>query len=242
VSDTIYVSSDKLHMIVFGLPPGGESHHSDANRTIFGADLAYFVLEGTLNLANPETGEVQVAQEGETLFFRRDTWHHIFAHSLKRLRVLEFFAPPPSTGASQQYGQRKPLLTESRYADDSLLGTWPMVRPESTLHLRRDSDVLWRRQGDALVAVVVTTEHLTVATLSLLPGGRSTAERHSGDECLYVVEGVLNVRTQDGHESGWFEIHPEDGFYCPAGVTHEYHNISDSTVKAVLGVAPRWQA
>ena len=46
------------------------------------------------------------------MLFRRDTWHHIFSHGLDQLRVLEFFAPPPSTGTSRKYAQTRPLLEE----------------------------------------------------------------------------------------------------------------------------------
>ena len=76
--------------------------------------------------ANPETGEVRVAHVGETILFRRDTWHHIFSHDLKQLRVLEFFAPPPATGTSRKYAQQRPYLAETRHNNDSILGVWPM--------------------------------------------------------------------------------------------------------------------
>ena len=170
VADWIYASTDKIHMLVFALPPGGECLHSDRHRTIFGADVTYCVLQGTLVLANPQCGEVRVVEAGEAVLVRRDTWQHYFAHTTEQLRVLEFFAPPPSTGTSRQYAQTRPMLEESRYADDNLLGAWPNRQPEPTLHHRRPSDFVWRRDGNALVGIVASTEHLTVGNLSLLPG------------------------------------------------------------------------
>ena len=242
VADWIYASTDKLHMLVYALPPGGKCLHSNAHRTVFGADVTYFVLQGRLVLANPEIGEVRVVEPGEAVLFRRDTWHHIFSDSLTQLRVLEFFAPPPSTGTSRKYAQTLPLLEESTYGDDELLGSWPTAVPAPTLHQRRPADFVWRRDGDALVGIVISTEHLTVGTLSLLPGRRSAPETHGGDECLYVVEGVLNVRTSHQGAQAWLELHAGDGFYCPQGAEHEYRNIGDTVVKAVFGVAPAWRA
>ena len=169
VSDWIYASTDLIHMIVWALPPGGKCLHSETHRTVFGADVTYLVLGGTLVLANPEKGEVRVAEAGESVLFRRDTWHHMFSHGLEQLRVLEFFAPPPSTGTSRKYAQTRPPLAVVRHANDELLGHWPLERPEPTLHLRTTSDILWRRDGDALVGIAVSTEHLTVGTISLLP-------------------------------------------------------------------------
>ena len=46
VADWIYVSSDKIHHLVFGLPPGRGFRHSDAYRTVFAADEVLYVLEG----------------------------------------------------------------------------------------------------------------------------------------------------------------------------------------------------
>lgn len=240
VSDWIYASTDLIHMLVWALPSGGKCLHSDTHRTVFGADVTYFVLGGTLVLANPETGEVRVAQAGQAVLFRRDTWHHIFSHGLEQLRVLEFFAPPPSTGSSRKYAQTLPLLEGVRHANDGLLGTWPLEQPEPTLHLRTASDTLWRRDGDALVGITVTTEHLTVGTLSLLPGYHSDTREHGGDETLYVLEGVLNVRTWSDGAEGWHELHQGDGFYCPAGTPHRYSNVGGANAEAVFGVAPRW--
>lgn len=242
VSDWIYASTDLIHMLVWALPSGGKCLHSDAHRTVFGADVTYFVLGGTLVLANPENGEVRVAEAGELVLFRRNTWHHIFSHGVDQLRVLEFFAPPPSTGTSRKYAQTRPMLTEARHANDDLMGQWPLVEPEPSLHLRTAADTLWRRDGDALVGIAVSTEHLTVGTLSLLPGYHSDTGQHGGDEVLYVLEGVLNVRTCSNGSEGWHELHPGDGFYCPAATPHRYSNVGGAgAVKAAFGVAPRWR-
>ena len=131
VSDWIYASTDLIHMLLFALPPGGRCLHSDAHRTVFGADVTYVVVGGTLVLANPENGEVKVVETGEAVLFRRDTWHHIFSHGLDQLRVLEFFAPPPSTGTSRKYAQSRPPLDEVRHANDEMLGHWPTEQPET---------------------------------------------------------------------------------------------------------------
>jgi quercetin dioxygenase-like cupin family protein len=240
VDDWIYASTDRIHALVFGLPPGGAFRHSDAYRTIFAADELLHVLEGTLVIANPETGEVQRAKPGESVFFRRDTWHHGFSYGTEELRVLEFFAPPPATGASGQYARTKPLLTAVRYAEDSLLGRWPGARPGATLRVLREDDVLWRLDGGVLVGILVSTEHLTVGTMRLLPGRQSAVEAHDGDELLYVLEGTLNVRAWHGEESHWLELSPKDAFYAPAGTRHEYHNVTDRPVAAIFGVAPRY--
>ena len=197
------------------------------------------MLEGVLVIADPETGEVQRAAAGESVFFRRDTWHHAFALGPEPLRVLELFAPPPAAGASSAYARAQPYLETSRYADDSLLGAWPPAEPPAP-RLRVVRDVLWRRDLGVLCGILVSTEHLTVATLELGPGEVATVHAHGGDEVLMALEGRLWVRAWFGGDVHVFELEPEDACYLPAGSRHEYRNAGGTAARAICGIAPRY--
>lgn len=248
VADWIYVSNSKIHQIIFGLPVGAAFRHSNSYRTIFAADVAYFVLNGVLVLANPQTGEVVRAQAGESVFFRRDTWHNGFNYGSEPLRVLEFFAPPPLQGTSGAYAKTKENLTDIKYGQNRLLGNYnPLVTPapESapTLRLLRANEVLWRMEGKAsqvLVGILASTEHLTVGHIELLPGQKSEAQVHGGDESLYVLEGTLNIHLPEQEGARWFELNPGDGFYIPEGVPHAYYNITGVPTRLIFGVAPTY--
>jgi quercetin dioxygenase-like cupin family protein len=241
VEDWIYVSSDRLHAIVFGLPPGGAFRHSDAYRTIFAADEVLHVLHGTFVAANPETGEVHRLEPGETLFFRRDTWHHGFSYGGEDLRVLELFAPPPATGSSGAYARTQPYLEQSRYTDDALLGRLPGTgRRRETMRVIRPADASWRLEGDALVGLLASTEHLTAGTLRLLPGGTTGRTSHGGDELLYVTAGRLAVRTSWEGQEQTMELGPRDAAYLPAGAEHEVVGLGEMPADAVFGVAPSY--
>ncbi len=247
VADWIYVSSDKIHQLVFGLPPGGAFRHSDAYRTIFAADEVLYVLSGVMVLSNPETGEVHRLLPGEAAFFRRDTWHHAFNHSTEPLRVLEIFAPPPAQGTSGAYARTKPNLAVSKYIQEEWLGNWPMALMEArrkfTIQIVREQDVLWGLEGQTqqvLVGLLASTEHLTVGKIQLLPGQKSDAQLHQGDESLYLLDGHLNVHIPENDGQRWFELKPGDGFYIPQGVPHQYYNISGQPVSFLFGVAPSY--
>jgi mannose-6-phosphate isomerase-like protein (cupin superfamily) len=248
VADWIYVSSDRIHQLVYGLPPGGAFRHSDEFRTIFAADVVYYVLSGTLVIANPGTGEVQRLEPGEAAFFRRDTWHHAFNYSVEPLRVLEFFAPPPSQGTSGAYARAQPLLEEARYSRNGSLGNWPDSAPSEaksrTIHPIRAHDILWELQGGKhplLVGLLVSTEHLTVGRIDLLPGQHSPVEYHGGDESLYVLSGTVNVRPLGESGPGWLELHAQDGGYLPAGTPHQYYNVGGEPASLLFGVAPSYR-
>jgi quercetin dioxygenase-like cupin family protein len=88
------------------------------------------------------------------------------------------------------------------------------------------------------VALLCSTEHLTVGRLRLLPGQHGEPHAHGGDECLYVLEGRLNVRLPEARGARWFELKPGDGFYLPQGEPHQYYNVSGAPTELVFGVAP----
>jgi quercetin dioxygenase-like cupin family protein len=241
VADWIYVSSSSIHALVFGLGPGGGFRHSPDHRTIFAADELLYVLEGVMALANPATGEVQRVQAGQSAFFGRDTWHHAFAHGGGPLRVLELFAPPPASGSSGAYARRQPYLEESRYADDSVLGSLPRRDPGTVSLCRLDSsDAVWRRDLGALVGLLVSTDQLTTGLVEVDPGGCAQAHAHDGDEVLYVTRGDLTVRAWDGEAVSVFELAQDDACYLPRGCRHEYRNYGPETAHAVFGVAPNY--
>jgi quercetin dioxygenase-like cupin family protein len=245
VADWIYVSSDKIHQLVFGLTAGGAFRHSNEYRTIFAADEVLYVLSGVMVLANPETGEAHRILPGEAAYFRRDTWHHAFNQSTEPLRVLELFAPPPSQGTSGAYARSKPNLTEPKYVQDQWLSRWPEARAdarrENTIQVLRASDSIWRLEGgqqQTLVGLWASTEHLTVGQIQLLPGQHTDPHTHGGDESLYVLEGTLHVRVPDNGGQRWFELNARDGFYIPQGVPHQYYNVSGQPARLMFGVAP----
>jgi quercetin dioxygenase-like cupin family protein len=241
VADWIYASTDKIHCLVFGLPVNGAFTHSPEFLTVFGADEWLHVLEGVMAIANPETGEVERIPTGGSVFFRKDTWHHAFACDGQPLKVVEFFAPPPSAGTSGAYARTRPYLEPSRYADDALLGSLVPGEPRPrTLHPVRDGDLVWRRDLGALVGLACSTEHLTAGLLEVQAGEVATAHEHPGDEVLYVTDGVLHVRAWHGDETRVFELRRDDACFLPAGAGHEYRNYGAATARAVFAVAPRY--
>jgi quercetin dioxygenase-like cupin family protein len=241
VADWIFASTDRIHCLVFGLAPGGSFTHSREYRTIFGADEVLTVLSGTLVLANPEVGEVQRVETGQSVTFGSDTWHHAFAHGGEALRVLEFLAPPPSAGTTGEYARSRDYLESCSYADDELLGTWPQVRPRaSTLTVVRDENIVWRRDLGVLAGVLSSTRQLTAMQVELNPGEISQIHSHGGDELIYVTQGTLHVRAWFEERGTVFELGPGDACYVPHGAAHLYANYGSAMARAVKGVAPTY--
>jgi quercetin dioxygenase-like cupin family protein len=248
VFDWLYVSSSKVHELIFGLPVGGSFRHSDQFRTIFAADEVLHVLTGTMMLTHPLTGESHRVETGEAAFFRRDTWHHAHALGDQPLRVLEFFAPPPSAGASGSYARQQELLTDVRLGNDAELGAvvpGRIDRGNDRIVVIRQPDLRWRLEpgspSPVPVGVYASTEHITVARSALAPGQRGAWHTHAGDECGYVLRGTLAVGIEGPDARKWLELRPGDGWYIPEGVEHRYLS-PDGATEFMYAVAPSYSS
>lgn len=226
VSDKVYVSTDVLHVLQYTLPPGGRFVHSPTNPTVFAADVTYTVLAGTLWVADPEHGEVRKVEQGQTLFYRKDTWHHAFNPSSEPVRVLEYFAPPPSRGTASTYAKQQPMLKETRYDDHRWNGGWPERRDEhakvSRLSVLGEESFRWRLRDDHarhVEGVLVDTDYLTVARGQVSPGHLSPELTAEDESVLFVTDGSLHVLLPDAPEGeqAWFPLAPGDAVFLTAG-------------------------
>ena len=244
VEDEVLISSQRLHSIIFTLPPRGSFVHSPQNPTIFRADIVYVVLEGSLVLADPEHGQVVRATTGDALFFRRDTWHDGFNREPERVRVLELFSPTPASGASSAYAKTQPYLDQSRYGNDDAIGHWPELAPtlerSQRIRLVSPSERLLRLEGDLLWGVIASTEHLHAATGELPAGGSGPARRYGGDASLHVTQGQLLASTELAGETSEFEVQAGDTFIAPQGTTLRLRCADAQDAAFILGVAPRY--
>ena len=227
VTDRVISSTDQLHVLEFDMPPGGGFRHSERNKTIFGADVVYYVLEGSLLLANPQTGEVVLTEAGSGRLFHRGTWHNGFtASSSQTVRVLEFFSPPPSRGAASEYARQQPALEVASYSDPRWAGRWPAARAEkdatTSFHALSTRDALLSfrdSQPSHLVATLVDTEFLTVSEGTVQPGHVEEFRAVTSESVVVSVEGELWVDVW-GENIGFQAtsvLLPGDAMFLPAG-------------------------
>ena len=172
VEDWIYVSSQLLHAIVFGIPPGGAFRHSDSFRTMFAADELLHVLEGTLVLANPETGEVVRAEPGRKRVLPA---RHVAPRLLLRRRC-----PAGARVLRAAAGYRdvrrvradEAVSRESIYAREGVVGNSSALSTPFVAAGASRGNAVWQLDRGVLVGLLVTTEHFTVGTLTVPPGSK----------------------------------------------------------------------
>lgn len=245
VEDEVLISSQALHSIIFTMPPGGSFVHSRDNPTIFAADIVYVVLDGRLLLADPEHGGMALAEPGDALFFRRDTWHDGFNRDATPVRVLELFSPTPATGASSAYAKQQPFLDGASYGDDALIGSWATndALPEAATRIRRSvpGSRPLRLEGDVLWSIIASTEHLHAATGELLPGGSGPMRRYGGDAILHVTDGRVLADTVASDGEVEHRADAGDTLVVPEGAGIRLHCPADSQASFILGVAPAYE-
>lgn len=226
VTDRVISSTRQLHVLEYELPPSGEFRHSAMNQTVFGADVLYFVLEGELILANPETGEMVRVPAGTGRLFHRGTWHNGFNPYAESLRVIEFFSPPPARGTASEYSKNQPPLERTLYTDERWNDQWPAARPEqlrtTSFHEVSENNArLSMRDNKAshLVAVLVDTPYLRVVQGTVQPGHVEEFVTVLTESVLVVTEGELwvDVWSADMGFQATSVLHPGDAMFLPVG-------------------------
>jgi quercetin dioxygenase-like cupin family protein len=240
-TDWVYVSTEEVSQIVFGMPVGGHFGHSDEFKDVYDSDIIWRVLSGVLVVLNPETGEVHRAGAGEALFFHGDIWHYGYSYGTEPVRVIEFSAP--SAIQAVRHAVKKPPIANPKYAQNEYLGRWPAAQEEERAHasvrLLTDHEILWRFEGSrkhVLVGHLISTKYLTVGEIRLLPGQQSDVFVHHGIKTLYVLDGRLNVQLPD--EESWIEANAADGVYLPAGTPHRLLNFTTDPVSLLFQIVP----
>jgi len=226
VTDRVISSTKQLHVLEFELGPSSGFRHSAINQTIFAADVLYFVLEGDLILANPETGEVELVSEGSGLLFHRETWNHGFSMGRKTTRVLEYFSPPPAMGAASEFSKRQPPLLVNKYNYGKTVSNWPESQPESKskssfLEISDRTSILSFRDSDPthLISTLVATEFLYVIKGTIELGHVEDFALVELESVVYVLEGILIIDSVDYKDGKILKsvLSKGDAFFLPKG-------------------------
>ena len=236
VRDWIFVSNESLHQIIFGIEPGEGFKHSEEYRTIFGADELMYVLSGTMIITNPETGETHRVTKGNSVFFKKDTWHHAFNYSPDYLQVLEYFSPPPLTGTSGMYAKKKKLLENSLYERNNYFYPSKDFIPSKSFRIINQDDYIWSLNGpnqEVLIGTIVKTENLIVKNIKLFPNKVSHSLKF--DKCISFLSLDSNIRVSINNEKN-FNLNSKDGLYIPSNTEFRFDNLNNHEANLIFCV------
>lgn len=244
VSDWIYGSSEKIHMMSFEMNVGARFGNSPDFKTYYNAAETYHCLKGEFTFHCPETGEVHVLRKGDTLYFPPNTWHWGYNFGAETCRILESLTPR-TEAAIEAYAVRQPWLVDIRYGPREAIGAFVpgSDRGAQRAKLVRPGEYLYEIVGQTRpmrVGIVCSTDMLTTAIVDLHPGQQSEAIAHPGDKVLYCLDGRVNVYLP-GETPNWWELAPGDAGFIPESVAHAFHNTSDTMARFLFSVAPGYR-
>jgi quercetin dioxygenase-like cupin family protein len=244
VSDWIYGSSAKIHMMSFELNVVARFVYSPDFISYYFADVYYHCLKGQFTFHCPETGEVHVLERGDTLYFPPNTWHWGYNFGRETCHVLESLTPRTEE-AVEAYAVKQPWLEDIRLGPQDLIGRFAPgnARGPERARLVRAGQYLYEIVGEKKpmrVGLVCSTEMLTTAIVDLYLGQESQLIDHPGDKVLYCLEGRMNVYLP-GETPNWWQLEPGDSGFIPAGCRHAFFNASDAYAKFLFSVAPTYR-
>jgi quercetin dioxygenase-like cupin family protein len=212
----------------------------------------YFVVQGSLAIHDPESGEVVLAGPGEAITWQGSRYHFGYNVGDDEVVVLDWFAPPdrPPGVPESVTMPAKRQVGKTRGGRYELLGEWPNRLPDDRRRATESgsmvsvgiSNALHIIQGErppTLVSILSSSEHLTAGTFALRGSAKTDREQHPGDEVVYCLSGRLHVHLPDSGQ--WFELHPLDCAFIPQGTTHSYWSYGADRSTAVFCVAPRYR-
>lgn len=244
VSDWIYGSSPKMHMMSFEMPVGTRFGNSPDFKTYYDCAETYHCLKGEFTFHCPETGEVHVLRAGDTLYFPPKTWHWGYNFGGETCHILECLTPRTEEACELHALAARPL-EDIRLGPRELIGDWRPGEARGTQRARlaRAGDYLYEVVGlekPMRVGLVCSTEMLTVGVIDLHPGQESEPVTHPGDKVVFGLEGRANLFLPEATPN-WWEVNPGDSGFIPGGVAHAFFNTSDAMAKLIFGVAPRYR-
>lgn len=258
-----YASTDKFFIAQYQLSPGVKFMPADVHT----GDEVYYVVEGTLTMFNPETGEVHQVEKNECFFIPLGGWHQGYNFTNKQTRIFLIIAPkiwPPKGLPEDGYPgeakifsfNRQPtpnpktkrvVLHEGPRSPD-LIGRWPIAGPQarkepvnSMLISEKDKlSVIWGEKYPVLLKFLVSNDLVHMAEFFLPAGGLSPrcSEAHSHQGDEAVYVCEGDLCVFFPETKDALEVRPQEVVFIPQGVKHQYINYSDQLVKAVKAVAP----
>jgi quercetin dioxygenase-like cupin family protein len=253
VSDLVYGRGPRISGFVYMLGPGHRFGSSETWKPLYDQHRLYYVVQGTLAIHDPESGEVAVAGPGEGVTWRGERYHYGYNAGDDEVIVLDWFAPAerPPEAPEVEYSPGKRDVSAVVGGRYELLGSWPDARaaelrrreeeggmvtvgPQNALHLVHGT------ARPLLVSILTSSRDLTGGTFTLHAGSHCEPESHPGDEVVFALSGRLNVHLPRSGE--WFELNRLDCLYLPEGTEHEYWSYGSEPATAMFCVVPGYRA
>jgi len=225
----LFVSTDKLHAGIYQIPPGGRFDPPD----IHAGDEVYYMLEGTVHVFNPSSGEVHLLNANEGLLIPENVWHQGHNVSNKYVRGIWAIAPlmwDLEKGPPTEY-PGKPKLFDSKILSESPAG------PRMTVLNRNNArHFMHGKQHRVPITVYTSTKSITMGEFALGLNEFSEPISFEGDSIVSSLSGDLTVFIPKTEET--FEVRSGEVMFIPEKVVHQHYNFTSEMIRSLFIVAP----
>jgi len=230
----LYASTDNINVGMYLIPPGSRFEPPD----IHTGEEVYFLLEGTLTMFNPQTGDVHEVHAGEGLWIPKDGWHQGHNFADKAVKMIWGIAPhmwDPKIGPPERYPGEPKLFKYEKPEMYSLEKTdFPRMKVINGNNCCR---VIFGEEHRIPVTFYVSTDMIHMGEFSIPPKEYSEPENHKGDEVVFALGEKLIVYISDNQKT--FEINEGEACLIPKNVKHQYYNFTSGITRALFLIAPQ---
>jgi quercetin dioxygenase-like cupin family protein len=251
----MYVSTRRVNCGVFYIQPGGwfdPGNHPGPE--------PYYILKGTLHLANPDTSGVIEVRAGDASNIPAFAYHHAWNFGDEVCEILwwvpgemhteEFKAKLDRDAANPQWYEGSPVMLNGPHQRnegfpshlDDLQG-WPSATdtraPMDMQHLPRSTWLHLLQGTDPRLTVLnsffYSDERIRCSMVSLPAGRESQSESGDYERLLYVESGALSVNLTGTGAS--LLAGPSDLVFLPSFTEHSLQAIGDESVAVLSALA-----
>jgi quercetin dioxygenase-like cupin family protein len=251
----MYVSTRRVNCGVFYIQPGGwfdPGNHPGPE--------PYYILRGTLHLANPDTSGVIEVRAGDASNIPAFAYHHAWNFGDEVCEILwwvpgemhteEFKAKLDRDAANPQWYEGSPVMLNGPHQRnegfpshlDDLQG-WPSATdtraPMDMQHLPRSTWLHLLQGTDPRLTVLnsffYSDERIRCSMVSLPAGRESQPESGDYERLLYVESGALSVNLTGTGAS--LLAGPSDLVFLPSFTEHSLQAIGDESVAVLSALA-----
>lgn len=260
--NTLFISTPKLTMGYYELPPGAQFSPPDHHP----GDECYFVLEGELTEVNPHSGQAVTISQNEVLLIPHSSAHGGYNFGTKKMKAVFALAPNMVKPGDQLFpvdlagqwrvlnGEKESEFTKhAAVRQDRILGSidrlgeWPVSDAElreGPKYLRviqhaEKLNIINGYTNPYLMKFAASTKNIHFGEIIFPSGGKgcrvSDPEKHKGQTALYVAEGYLSVMIMQTRET--FKIHPDEVMYIPEDTEYMMMNYEAEPIRLIFAIS-----
>lgn len=269
IENYVYTSTDNLSVVEWGLAsglhigPAAQHLHGDECYYLYEGELTVCNPESGESFVLNEGEAIYIPQETRHQGFNFGSkkvtviacmapvvWAEDTGSVIPQVKNPRFLKGPEEP----KYGKTYPLyvLPQVKRTMDAL-GNWPapssaLRKEKQMVALRSENrlNLISGKERHIFYSFMVSNDYMNVAIATIPIATTSEIEKHNGDEVINVLEGELCVRIVnpgDGMKGETafphMRVRNRESLLIPAGVSHQYINISNDVIKAYMAIAPR---